>query len=300
MQLTLFIFPFRNGRLFNYRLKPPESICAADSLRLLLVLILVAILPAPGDAQKGSDTLQLLLDLPVKAFCALTDNLSNVYLITPDNAIEKYGPDGRLLTRYSNNRLGRATMLDVSNPLKVLVWYPDFRMAVFLDRSLTLLGELNLISAGYPEVRTIGASQDGNLWLYDEVNFRLVKITTDGEQRFESQSMNQLEPTLRSVSCLHEYNDRVYLADSTQGLFIFDVFAQFDRFWSPMHPVKEFQVVDDQVQYLFEGRIVAERLQIRADREIGFADLLSPETVAMLSPRRLLLMQDGSVRVYGY
>lgn len=288
----------RNLRACRRSGESDESPGRAACLRILLVLL--AGFPASGSAQNAPDSLRLIQTLPVDARYAVADNLSNIYLITPDNAVEKYAPDGRLLARYTNNRLSRAALLDVSNPLKVLVWYPDFRTAVFLDRSLTVLGELNLIGAGYPEVRQIAASQDGNVWIYDEENFRLVKITPEGAKRFESQAMNQLEPAPRSVSCLRENNDRVYLADSTQGIFVFDVFAQFDRFWSPLHPVKDFQVAGDELHYLHGKNIMAERLLFRASRQIDISSLLTSSSVAMLSPRRLLLAGEGRIAVYGY
>ncbi len=250
-------------------------------------------------AAQTADTFRLLQTLPVKARFAATDNLSNVYLITPDNAIEKYAPDGRRLTRYSNNRLGNPTRLDVSNPLKVLVWYADFRMVLFLDRSLTELGNLNLITAGYPEVRTVAVAQDGNMWLYDEVNFRLVKITPEGEKRYESQSMNLSEATPNRPSCLRESNDRVYLADSTQGVFVFDLFAQFDRLLVPQHPVKDFQIVDNQIHYLTEGNIVAEHLQVRASKEVAIPAEILKGKMAILSGGRLVIWGE-TVEVWGY
>ncbi len=268
------------------------------TIRLLSLAVLLC-LAYNQTASQTPDSLRLLQTLPVKATFAATDNLSNVYLITPENAIEKYAPDGRRLTRYSNNRLGNPTQLDVSNPLKVLVWYADFRMVLFLDRSLTELGNLSLITVGYPEVRAVASAQDGNLWLYDEVNFRLVKITPEGEKRYESQSMNLLEATPNRPSCLRESNDRVYLADSTQGIFVFDLFAQFDRLLVPQHPVTDFQIVDNQIHYLADGKIVAEHLQVRASRESAISAEILKEKTALLSGGKLLVVGEA-VEVWGY
>ena len=275
---------------------------APDAMTLTLRFLSLAVFLCLAYNQTSAqvpDTLRLLQTLPVKAVFAATDNLSNVYLITPENAIEKYAPDGRRLARYSNNRLGQAARLDVSNPLKVLVWYADFRTALFLDRSLTELGNLNLITAGYPEVRAVASAQDGNLWLYDEVNFRLVKITPEGEKRYESQSMNLSEATPNRPTCLREGNARVLLADSTQGVFVFDLFAQFDRLLAPQHPVTDFQVVDNQLHYLAEGNIIAEHLQVRASREVAIPAEMLKEKTAMLSLGKLLVIGEA-VEVWGY
>ncbi|MBK7937108.1 MAG: hypothetical protein IPJ82_08420 [Lewinellaceae bacterium] len=254
----------------------------------------------PGLAQAAGDSLIRLHALSVNARYATADNLSNIYLIAADNAIEKYSSDGRLLTRYTNKRLGQAASIDVSNPLKVLVWYPDFRMAVFLDRSLTVLGELNLISAGYPEVRSLAAARDGNIWIYDEVRFRLLKITPEGEKRFESQDLTLLEPTPRFVSCIRENNDHVYLADSTQGVFVFDVFAQFDRLFVPLYSAKDFVIADDQIHYLAGHRIIAERLSVRASRETGIPTELLQKSITCLAPNRLLVLKENLIEIYKY
>lgn len=178
-------------------------------------------------AQTPADSFRLQQNLPVAARFATADNIGNIYVITVNNTIEKYAPDGRLLTRYSNRRYGEASYLDVANPLKVLVWYADFRMVVFLDRSLTLLGALNLIEVGYPEVRTVAAAPDGRIWLYDEVNFRLVKITQEGEKLLESQPLSQVLATAPHIACIRDDNERVCASDAEQGLLHFDAYGQF-------------------------------------------------------------------------
>lgn len=268
-------------------------------LCFMLLIINFLIVTSLG-AQGAADSIRLIQTLSVKATFAAADNLSNLYLITPENAIEKYAPDGKRLARYSNNRLGRAAWLDVSNPLKVLVWYSDFRTAVFLDRSLTDLGELNLITAGYPEVRTVAAAQDGNLWLYDEANFRLAKITPAGEKSRESQAMNLFDPTPARPTCLREGNDRIVLADSLQGVFVFDLFAQFDRVFAPQYAVNDFQIVDNQLHYMHGEHIVAEQLQVRASREVPVGAAVLKSKTAALSGGRLLVWGDGTVSVYEY
>src|SRR6476659_8841896 len=65
------------------------------------------------------------------------DNLNNVYMIKDDELI-KYLPDGRFFRRYSNLKLGTITSVDVTNPLKILVYYRDFQQIIFLDNQLSV------------------------------------------------------------------------------------------------------------------------------------------------------------------
>jgi hypothetical protein len=206
-------------------------------------------LPAGASVVVQGDSLRPLLQLDIRAVFATTDPLGNLYIITPESAIEKYAPDGRLLTRYTQNRYGMPAYLDVSNPLKVLVWYADFRTVVWLDRSLTSIGELNLIDAGYPEVRTVSTAQDGNLWLYDEVGFRLRKIGADGRQLFESQHLNLLFPQTLQISCIRENEIGVLAAEASTGALQFDSYAQFIR-TTGLTGITQFQIRGQEAYFI--------------------------------------------------
>lgn len=214
----------------------------------------------PGAAlAQPADSFRLSLTLPLSARFATVDNLGNLYTVSTANAVEKYASDGRLLARYTNNRLGAAHRVDVSNPLKVLVWFADFRTVVFLDRSLTPLGELRLMEAGYPDVRTVAAAADGNLWLYDETAFRLRKITPDGVQLFESQELNLFFSERLSIACLRDDGVRTVAADTTQGLLLFDVYGQFSKIL-PLPGVEDFQLTGDEISYCRAGVLLQQSL----------------------------------------
>lgn len=198
----------------------------AKKIRSIACLLLWVGLALQVQAQNPQDSLQLLLDISVNARYAAADHLGNVYAITQTNDIEKYSPAGKFMTRYSNNRLGSAERLDVSNPLKMIVWYPDFKTALLLDRSLTELGEINLIDAGFPELRTLALARDGMLWLYDEPSFRLRKINIDGQAIRESQPLNLLIDDRLHIGCLYDDGHVVIAADTGRQLIVFDAFGQ--------------------------------------------------------------------------
>jgi len=267
----------------NFKLQTPNSKLQTSNFKL----------------QTPPDSLRLLHRLPAAARYAVADHLGNSYLVTEANLVEKYAPDGRFLARYSSNRLGQVTALDVSNPLKVLVWYADFRSAALLDRSLTLLGEINLIALGYPDVRVAAAASDGNLWLYDEVNFRLLKITPEGEKRAESQSLNLLDYTPRQPLVLREQDNRVWLVDATAGLGVFNAFGQFERSQRLSQVAPDIQFTDNQVVYLSDSSIVAERWPLPQRAEIPLPAALRP-LPKWLGLRRLFVRREGGVEVYGF
>ena len=260
----------------------------------LLACIWVAWQPAALQAQLPADSFTLVSTFPIQARFATADHLDNIYVLTPQNALEKYAPDGRLLARYTNNRLGAVTAVDPANPLKILVWYADFRTVVFLDRNLTALGTLDLISAGFPDVRTVSGAADGNLWVYDEANFQLRKITPAGEPLFESQRLNQLYPGRVAVTCIHDNGSEVLAADPQWGILWFDVYGQFQKSL-PWTNISTFILSQNQLQYRAGGQLHIEQLQAFASRTRPLpASALPSEIQSWLAPG-LLLVQNGDI-----
>ncbi len=273
---------------------------------------LLTLFVLPG-LRAQSDTFRLALSLPVEARFATADNLGNIYLIDTQNALEKYNPDGRLLSRYSNNRLGGATSIDVANPLKILVWYADFRTVVFLDRNMTALGELYLMEAGIPELRTIAAAADGNLWLYDEIAFQLKKITPAGSLLFESQALNQLatvgaHPSRTDSSAenrrigfatIRDDGEKVLASDPAAGIFWFDSYGQLQQIlpWTGVHRF----ILDhhDQLEYLDGDSLHIENLRFFATQNIPLpAQARQPGAQRWLASRHLLVQNGKELEVW--
>ncbi|MGI9159321.1 MAG: hypothetical protein ACR2K1_06180 [Saprospiraceae bacterium] len=262
----------------------------------LSALFLASLAPSLVTAQAPDDSLRQVLSLAVRADFAVTDPLGNLYVISPEMAVEKYAPDGRLLTRYTQNRLGRPALLDVTNPLKVLVWYADFRTVVWLDRSLTSLGELNLIDAGYPEVRTVGAAQDGSLWLYDEAGFRLRKISADGRPLFESQDMNLLFDQTLQISGIRENETGVLVAEARYGALQFDPYGQYARAVT-LPGVKQFVLKGREVLFIREHRLCARALSFPPTPEHCRAFPPTADRV-WLGDGTVILARDGRLEIW--
>lgn len=177
----------------------------------------------------GADTCRLLFNISRQAVLATADHLSNIYLIAADNSIEKYDSTGLRVARFTNNRLGQANSLDVTNPLKILVWFADFQTVVTLDRTLNEMGQLTLVEAGFPAVRCVALAQDGNFWIYDDAGFRLLKISTSGTILLESQPMNMVFPERMAATCIRDNGEMVFISDPEQGISAFDQYGYLLR-----------------------------------------------------------------------
>ena len=191
-------------------------------------LTLLCLVDADLLQAQAPDSLHFQRSIPALATFVTSDNLSNTYLISPENAIVKYDTVGRRVGSYTNNRLGQAAFLDASNPLKILVWYPDFQTVVLLDRTLSEMGRLSFSSIGLYSVRCAAMSSDGNIWAFDDAISKAVKLSLDGSVLLESPPLNIYFPQRFSATRIRDSGRFVCLNDPTSGwcishMGVFDV-----------------------------------------------------------------------------
>ncbi len=154
------------------------------------------------------------------------DNLDNIYLLSSTNQVKKLNANGDSVAVFNDvKKFGQASLIDVSNPLKILLYYPDFATIVVLDRLLNVRNTINLRRSGILQVRAIGQSYDNKIWVYDEVENKLKKIDEDGKLLLETPDFRQLFDTAPSPQKIFDQDQYVYVYDSSQAVFVFDYYG---------------------------------------------------------------------------
>ncbi|MFI5134066.1 MAG: hypothetical protein ACHQEB_07005, partial [Chitinophagales bacterium] len=121
------------------------------------------------------------------------DNLDNIYILSSRNQVKKLNENGDSVAIFNDvKKFGQATLIDVSNPLKILLYYRDFSSIVVLDRFLNIRNTIDLRKQNIFQVKAIGQSYDNKIWLYDELENKLKKIDEDGKLLFETTDFRQL------------------------------------------------------------------------------------------------------------
>lgn len=154
------------------------------------------------------------------------DNLDNIYLLGSTNQVKKLNANGDSVAVYNNvKRYGQATLIDVSNPLKILLYYRDFATIVMLDRFLNEVNTINLRKQNIFQARAIGQSYDNKVWVYDEVENKLKKVDEEGKLLQETPDFRQLFNSAPSPQKIFDQERYVYLYDSAQAVFVFDYYG---------------------------------------------------------------------------
>lgn len=191
------------------------------SLRLkhLPVALLLAMLPTTNvRAQSTSDPINL-----GKAFDFRSDPMGNIYVVSGAE-IQKFSPAGTPGVRYSRKDLGTPTSIDVSNPLRILVFYAEFALIKITDNNLVDQSEIDLRSLGYLQPRAAAIAPDQGIWIFDEIIGALIKIDTRLQSASISVDLIQLlgyRPQIREIATSRDW----VIARDDSLIHVFDLFG---------------------------------------------------------------------------
>ena len=156
------------------------------------------------------------------------DMLDNIYLITAANRLYKLSSKGDSIAVFNDvKKYGNPSYLDVSNPLKILVYYKSFSTVIVLDRLLSLRNSINLRQYSIFNVQSVATAYDNNFWLFDEQNIKIKKINEQGIVMLESTDLRQLVQEVPTATNLIDSDNELYLYDENKGFYIFDYYGTF-------------------------------------------------------------------------
>lgn len=183
------------------------------------------------------------------------DNLGNLYIISPEGQIKKLNSKGDSVGLFNNVRqLGAIESIDVTNPLKVLVFYKNFSIILVLDRFMNVKATIDLRRQNILQASTIALSFDNLIWVYDEVESKVKKMDENGNISFESTDLRMVFDTIKPIEKIIDNDGKLYLYNQTQGLLQFDYYGGFKKKFSFLHYSEIF--VNNNVCYLFKDSVI--------------------------------------------
>lgn len=185
---------------------------------------------AMGLSAQSDTALTLLRTYSGDIAYATVDHLDNLYLVSSGGQVKKLNNRGDSVAVFNGVRnYGLLHTLDVSNPLKPLLFYKDFSTVVVLDRLLSRRTALDLRKYGVLQPAAIGLSYDNNIWVFDQFDNKLKKFDEAGNSMLQTTDFRQLFSQTISPQRIVNDGGLVYLADSAKGVYVFDNYGAFKR-----------------------------------------------------------------------
>ncbi len=165
-------------------------------------------------------------DINIPVQLAEVDNLGRIYVVDDKNRIINFKPDYNEQYRYANKKSGSVSSVDVTNPLRIVVFYDDFNQIKIFDNTLTVINELNLADK-FADISAAGVTNDGNLWVFEPTQFKLLKIKDNGTVIYETSNVNDFGMSDVKINDIREKGNFVVLCDKSKGFYIFDNMGQY-------------------------------------------------------------------------
>ena len=177
------------------------------------------------------------------------DALGNIYEIS-DIQISKYNSLGVFLKSFSSKQHGTINFVDVSNPLKILVYYKEFQQLLFLDNQLSISSDvIALENLGYEQADLVCTSSNNSFWLFDKQNNSLLRFSSDSKLLVKTGNLKTLLGANINPNFMLEHNGYLYLnAGNEEGIMLFDIYGTFYKAIA-ITELSEFWVVNDDVFY---------------------------------------------------
>ena len=268
-----------------------------------IIIILLLALWQQGNAQdsialKSNSNFKFQQFIPGDYIYLNVDILDNIYLITTGNQLKKLRNNGDSLVVFNDvKKYGNPSYIDVSNPLKILVYYKNYSTVVILDRLLTLRNTINFRKQNIFSVKAIGTSYDNNIWLFDEQDNKLKKIDDDGNLLQESTDMRLLVDSVPTPTQITDADNLVILYDEQKGFYIFDRYGAYKNNLPFLH-WQNAAVSGNKIYGFAENNLFSYEINSLSLKKYQLPSFINNYQAIKAMNGKLYLLKPGGVEIY--
>ncbi len=269
---------------------------------LFLFLFLIIVKKTEAEVAVSDSSIHLVIKKSIKGdFKDFSiDNLGNIYLISTNNQIKKIDSKLDSIAIYSDSkRFGNLFSIDVSNPLKIMVYYRDFATIVILDRQLSIKNVIDLRQHNIFQVSAVAQSFDNKIWLFDEEDNKIKKIDPYGKLLFETPDFRILfnDKQAYSPNQIIDMNGLLYLYHPKMGWKLFDYYGGLKSQY-PFLNWQDVFVDDGFLNGHDQNSFFSERPKLQQSYSFQVnIDLKSAKKIVVKQNSYYLLTQDG-IQIY--
>lgn len=241
---------------------------------------------------------QLIASFEVDDTSFTTDPLGRIYTYNEAGDMTRYSPAGKVEQEFSVYDRGKVGYIDTTDPLQILMFYPDYGDVSILDAGFSENVTFTMAGAGYPMSELICVSPREGYWLYDPGQRRLIKLNEQLNVIAESTFLDRVEKVEQDPKGLVDSGNWLVMWIPGLGLMVFD---QYGTYFKTVRTEKihSYQVFDGRI-LIFDGNSV---------KRVGITDgivekMLLPEGVEpegiRLVEGRIVIRTGNTIKVFSY
>lgn len=254
------------------------------SIYILQIAAIVLLFAFNTMAQNS--TALLLKAMPSKASQVWADKLQNYYTLNTTEFV-KYNNQTNGVNKFSNNNSTLPSSVDVSNPLRILLYYNQFNIFVHLD---DMLAPTESTKTEATELATLLCNSTLNgLWVYNQAELSLVRYDSKWNEVVRINNMNQAIANF-APTFMQENNGSIYLYDINYGCVLLNMFGGIDK-KIPLPNCTNFKVFNDELYYKRNAKYYVYNTLNLSETQLN-VPLQNCKDIALTVQKMLLLAND--------
>ncbi len=164
------------------------------------------------------------------------DGLGNNYYIKNNVFIKQ---NETQTWEYKNVALGKITLVDYVNPLKIVVFYEDFNTIIILDNQLNEIQKLNLFEIDNTIFASkIGMASQNQFWIYNALTQQILLF-----DYLKNTSKTIGNPIAENIKYTQTDFNNFYWIDEINNWYAIDIFGKVTLL-ANIPPFEKIQIVD--------------------------------------------------------
>ncbi len=236
------------------------------------------------------------INLPFAADYFQIDNLGNIYIVKEARLVKILSSNKEEI-EYSNFVLGNISSIDVSNPLRILLYYRDANQFLFLNNRLAELSSPVVLDAvDIYNSQLMCSSFENRIWVYDSQEMQLLQFNDKMDLIQKGTSLDQILDEVNTANILFEKDGYVYLNIPETGVLVFDSFGTYYKTF-PKKGIKSFQVFNGIYFYQIGDSVYYFDKDTFEDKEIEIFNNENVKQVLMFN-NKYYSLSESAIKIY--
>ncbi len=261
----------------------------SKQVQFIKIIALLVMMVFCGN-QVSAQEYTFIAKIDTAAKIAKVDNFGNLFVVTPKNELLKFNPNGKFLWNYTNKSYGEIAQLDVTDPLRVILYYPAYQQAVVLNNNLSEISKYTFNQNPDVQITLLASANNNGFWAYDVINRELRKLTNYFIDDLKSGNIYQRNGFSMEANFMLSDDQQVYVNDTLAGIRIFDKYGNFVK-TAVVHPQKSFDVNDSEIIFTEKNKLFGYNYLTFALREINLPVDECFESVSFRFNRLIILKE---------
>lgn len=239
---------------------------------------------------------EFIAKIDTVAKIASVDNFGNLFIITPKNEVLKFNQQGKFLWNYTNKTYGDITQLDVTDPLRVILFYAGFQQIVVLNNNLSEISQYSFNQNPEQQITLIASANNNGFWVYDQINRELRKLTNSFTDDLKSGNIYQRNGFDMQANFMVSDEQYVFINDEIEGVRVFDQYGNFVK-TAVIESESEFEVNGQEIYFFKNPKLMSYNYLTFELKEVPLP-IKSNSTNALLRYNRLIILNEKGLTLW--